>query len=177
MIEQITLDMLDEISAETAAYKLIEPALIETMRNATTPADMLIFKADGAQYSSLYLGSENNLVCRISIRGRQSYAAIPIKYEQMIPADIDSSHLKSDPYYVRLPLTNAESIVGYAPLLSVILNDMIDALPTDFGCCSRYEACSDAGKCVNPDQELSTRCYYKRNLHRGKIFYGINKNV
>lgn len=47
-MEQITLDMLDEMSAETAAYKLIEPALLETMRNATTPEDMLIFKADGA---------------------------------------------------------------------------------------------------------------------------------
>lgn len=70
-MEQITLDMLDEMSAETAAYKLIEPALLETMRNATTPEDMLIFKADGAQYSSLYLGSENSLVCRISIRGKK----------------------------------------------------------------------------------------------------------
>ena len=76
-MEQITLDMLDEMSAETAAYKLIEPALLETMRNATTPADMLIFKADGAQYSSLYLGSENSLVCRISIRGKKSYVTIP----------------------------------------------------------------------------------------------------
>ena len=60
-MEQITLDMLDEMSAETAAYKLIEPALLETMRNATTPEDMLIFKADGAQYSSLYPVSYTHL--------------------------------------------------------------------------------------------------------------------
>ena len=176
-MEQITLDMLDEMSAETAAYKLIEPALLETMRNATTPADMLIFKADGAQYSSLYLGSENSLVCRISIRGKKSYVTIPVKYEHMIPANVSTSHLKSDPYYERLPLADAESIVSYAPLLSAILDDMIDALPTDFGCCSRYEECSGAGKCINPDQELSTHCYYKHNLRQGKIFYGRNKNA
>lgn len=176
-MEQITLDMLDEMSAETAAYKLIEPALLETMRNATTHEDMLIFKADGAQYSSLYLGSENSLVCRISIRGKKSHVTVPVKYEHMIPANVSTSHLRSDPYYVRLPLADAESIVSYAPLLSAILDDMIDALPTDFGCCSRYEACSDAGKCINPDQELSTHCYYKRNLRHGKIFYSRNKNA
>lgn len=108
---------------------------------------------------------------------QKSHVTIPVKYEHMIPANVSTSHLRSDPYYVRLPLADAESIVSYAPLLSAILDDMIDALPTDFGCCSRYEACSDAGKCINPDQELSTHCYYKRNLRHGKIFYGRNKNA
>lgn len=177
MMEQISLTVSNEISAEAVAYKQIEPTLIETMHNTATPANILIFKADGAQYSSLYLGNENNLVCRISLRGKKGYVAIPIKYEQMISPNIKTSRLKSDPYYVRLPLTEGALIVAYAPLLAAILDDMIDMLPVDFGCCSRYEACSDAGKCINPDQELSTHCYYKRNLRKGKIFYGRNKNT
>jgi hypothetical protein len=45
-----------------------------------------------------------------------------------------------------------------------------------FGCCSRYEQCSDERKCVNPDQLLSLACGYRKNLEKGKIFYGKNKN-
>ena len=47
---------------------------------------------------------------------------------------------------------------------------------TSFGCCSRYEQCSDAMKCLHPLKIYSRRCAYRRNLESGKIFYGKNKN-
>lgn len=43
MMEQISLTVSNEISAEAVAYKQIEPTLIETMHNAATPANTLIF--------------------------------------------------------------------------------------------------------------------------------------
>lgn len=49
--------------------------------------------------------------------------------------------------------------------------------PSDFGCCSRNEECSAAGKCVQPNQDMAASCYYKRNLMQGKIFYGKNETV
>ncbi len=45
-----------------------------------------------------------------------------------------------------------------------------------FGCCSRYEQCSDERKCINPDQFMALACVYRKNLENGKIFYGKNKN-
>ncbi len=46
-----------------------------------------------------------------------------------------------------------------------------------FGCCSRYEACSDAKKCVHPDPTFATSCQYRKNLQAGRIFYGKNKKT
>lgn len=43
--------------------------------------------------------------------------------------------------------------------------------PSDFGCCSLYEKCSDAKKCIQQNQDMSASCYYKKNLMQGKIFY------
>lgn len=42
----------------------------------------------------------------------------------------------------------------------------------DFGCCSRYRACSDAGKCLIPDLDYSNNCIYRRQLESGHTFYG-----
>ena len=46
-----------------------------------------------------------------------------------------------------------------------------------FGCCSRYEACSDAGHCIHPDIMLAVQCAYRQNLINGKVFYGKNRNT
>lgn len=40
-----------------------------------------------------------------------------------------------------------------------------------FGCCHRYKECSDAKKCLHPDQFYSKACWYRENLENGKIFY------
>lgn len=46
-----------------------------------------------------------------------------------------------------------------------------------FGCCSRYEACSDAMKCIHPDPVFASSCQYRQNLLAGRIFYGKNKTI
>lgn len=46
-----------------------------------------------------------------------------------------------------------------------------------FGCCSRYETCSDAMKCIHPDPVFASSCQYRQNLLAGRIFYGKNKTI
>lgn len=46
----------------------------------------------------------------------------------------------------------------------------------NFGCCSRYEECSNAKHCIHPDKLTAIACSYRKNLEKGKIFYGLNKN-
>ena len=48
---------------------------------------------------------------------------------------------------------------------------------SSFGCCSRYEACSDAKECIHPDAAFAASCSYRQNLLVGRIFYGKNKNI
>ncbi len=46
-----------------------------------------------------------------------------------------------------------------------------------FGCCHRYEQCSDAKRCIHPEALVSLACSYRRNLEQGRIFYGKNRNI
>lgn len=46
-----------------------------------------------------------------------------------------------------------------------------------FGCCSRFNDCSDAKKCVHENKLYSKACMYRRHLDSGKIFYGKNRNI
>lgn len=40
-----------------------------------------------------------------------------------------------------------------------------------FACCSRYQECSDAKKCVHPNGLYAKACQYRKNLEEGTIFY------
>lgn len=46
-----------------------------------------------------------------------------------------------------------------------------------FGCCSRFIECSDNRACVHADDPYYLRCYYRKHLEAGRIFYGINCNT
>ena len=58
----------------------------------------------------------------------------------------------------------------------MILSNLIRQYHT-FGCCSRYEKCSDAKKCIHPDPVFALGCAYRNNLDSGRIFYGKNRNI
>ena len=40
-----------------------------------------------------------------------------------------------------------------------------------FACCSRYQECSDAKKCIHPNVLYAKACQYRKNLEEGNIFY------
>lgn len=42
---------------------------------------------------------------------------------------------------------------------------------TSFACCSRYQECSDAKKCMHPNVLYAKACQYRKNLEQGNIFY------
>lgn len=46
-----------------------------------------------------------------------------------------------------------------------------------FGCCSRYEACSDAKKCLHENKLYARNCIYGARLAEGQIYYGKNRNI
>ena len=46
-----------------------------------------------------------------------------------------------------------------------------------FGCCSLFEQCFDAKKCLHINRLYSKSCLYRENLEDGRIFYGKNKTI
>ena len=58
-------------------------------------------------------------------------------------------------------------------LIECIQNGIDNYVPkaAGFACCSRYEACSNAQKCIHPNLLYAKACQYRKNLESGQIFY------
>jgi len=82
------------------------------------------------------------------------------------------------PNWLRFNINNEKQL---DEVLLLIATDMYDEVYNQsiemFGCCSRFEQCSDELKCINPDSTLARGCMYKLKLEAGVIFYGKNKNI
>lgn len=66
-------------------------------------------------------------------------------------------------------------------LFSFVIKSVLDKYFTEgsdaFGCCSRYEECSDAKKCLHENKLYARNCIYGAHLAEGRIFYGKNRNT
>lgn len=183
-MEQISfndlLENADFLKKEKAAFQLIKSALELTLMNDNLSSDSVFFKEGNAvksQYSSVYLFNEGSIFLRICFRGKQHYFSILSKYKDYIPDGTAFKMIPSDSGYCRILLDSVEDMLKYEKMLCKILAMQIDTFPVDFGCCSRYESCSDAMRCIHPDSNMAIKCAYRKNLKNGRIFYGKNKNI
>lgn len=66
-------------------------------------------------------------------------------------------------------------------IFSFVIKSVLDKYFTEgsdaFGCCSRYEECSDAKKCLHDNKLYARNCIYGAYLAKGRIFYGKNRNI
>ena len=78
---------------------------------------------------------------------------------------------------VRIPLSLSDNLIDFMTECIEYSIRNYQSKATRFGCCSHFEECSDAKKCVHPNKLYGCACYYKANLDQGKIFYGKNRNI
>ena len=173
MMEQMFMDTM--IPDEQKVYELVYPELKDIIFNAPMDSGILIFQ-ENMNCSSVYFLDSNDLLLRIRLRKKSRYILIPEEYEDLLPPDAVVSRTKSDIGMVRIAIQDCEDILLYVPVLRSVL-ERICRKHRDFGCCSRYEACSDAKACIHPDPKFALGCWYHKNLLDGKIFYGKNKNT
>lgn len=95
-------------------------------------------------------------------------------YDDKFPGH-EVTHLDND--YSRVVVSSFNDVLALAPVLAAIAEAEVVIASDSFGCCSRYEACSNAKKCIHPNPIFAAACTYKKNLEQGRIFYGKNKNI
>lgn len=71
----------------------------------------------------------------------------------------------------------SEGLVSYVRKSTEYCIKGYESKAARFGCCSQFEKCSDAKKCIHENKLYSKACMYRDNLDNGRIFYGKNKNV
>ena len=79
--------------------------------------------------------------------------------------------------FVKLYIDSVEAIPDYIDKINLSCQYILDSLPKDFSCCSRYMECSNAKICIHPDKTAALGCYYRKVLHSGRVFYGENRNI
>lgn len=159
---------------ERIAFDCILPELADVLHELNAAPDFLVF-ATLSGYSSAYLLTKSNVVFRIKIRKQSSYVLLAEEYAYLLPTEAKTSKAKSEPWAVRVHLQKPEDILICKDAIKESLRHELLTIHT-FDCCSRYEACSDALRCIHPDPKMSIGCTYKRNLAKGRVFYGKNRN-
>lgn len=165
---------------EQRAFELISGALEPSLFRDGLDVSLFGIKAIRNK-SSVFFGKESNLFCRVRFREQKNYLELPLPYAKPaaqygaveIPQSKDGTPITKG--YCKLLCSSPEDLENMTPLFLLVLDNVIDGLLTDYGCCSRYVECSDARKCLNPNKKSALGCYYLKNLRKGNIFYGKNK--
>lgn len=128
------------------------------------------------------LGGEQSIM-KISVKSESYDINIWLSVFEHIKCPSNISHKViekkgNSPQHVIVSFTS-DNIEVYNYIESAILYRLSQyrtAEPT-FSCCSKFNQCSDAKKCVHENKLYSTACTYRKNLENGRIFYGENRNI
>lgn len=90
----------------------------------------------------------------------------------------DIKEIKSDEKYMHVIVpTDHPELVDYIMRNTEYALINYTSKAASFGCCSQFNACSDAKKCIHANKFYSKACIYRSHLEAGRIFYGKNKNI
>lgn len=168
-MEQITFD---SNNTDKSDDKRIQTALEEKIANQ---AYTKFLNVKENQDGSISIKAKSILVAKIKLSKRTAYIEVKSKYEkdfinfEVIRTKNDNSRIKID---------GIDEVLALSEQLSIVYMKVLSELGEEsFGCCHRYVECSDALKCLHPDFLTSLACSYKKNLDKGRVFYGKNKNI
>lgn len=167
-------DQISDISKqERAAYAKLVPIIEKICPDLNIHSNKFRLR-EGVGYSSVYYG--NYLVMQLKIRGKSRYISVPKAWLPDLPPEIKWTERKSGNGRIRLAIGDSFD-TSMNQLGTPIIRAAILHIPKEFDCCSRFEKCSDAKKCIHPDPEFAMLCGYRKILASGRIFYGKNRNI
>lgn len=162
------LSFLDK-PVEEQVFEAIKPSLIKILEREAANANWLEIKENRSYYSVICRGI---VVFRLH-DGKNPWISLKDEYAKTGPST-DGQKSNGWTKYKLLSLFELTSI-EYMPWLQDVLKRVLEDMPYTFGCCSRYAECSDYRHCVHQDKDFAFDCAYRRNLTKGRIFYGRNK--
>lgn len=180
-MEQISVFNSDD--AEKRFHARVEPALLKVLEDNNIQPHHLVFDRKQSYSSCVYKASKaddtdqvrGGVIYRVCLRKKLSYVSVKACYQQYIPETRSVVHTSDG--YIRISISGENDCTELLPMLISILDAAIELCPKEFDCCSRYNECSAAKKCIHPDPEFALNCSYKYKLKHGIIYFGENRNV
>ena len=175
-MDQLTLESIVQTDTE-----IIKGALVKEISN---PEYTVYLNVEEKKDGLISVSAKSFLAARIKLTKKAKYIKFRTKNQIIFKEYIESHNVtpvvtkENNDTWTRLPIESLADVMGMIkPISAVYMSVLADFGGERFGCCSRYEQCSDAKKCIHPDSILSQACAYRRNLEKGKIFYGKNRNI
>jgi len=120
---------------------------------------------------------EEKAAIKITLNSKSKYISVKSRYSKFFDDNPPKyKAIKSEPDWIRYNIITEHDLDEISSVLLKIYDEYKPS-GTMFGCCSRFNACSDAMKCVNPNKQHAKNCWYNENMKQGKIFYGKNRNI
>lgn len=165
MSEQISIfdDVMDTSSFEGWLRRILYRVLD---RNTIEHKHLAIRKNKGYR-SVLY---RNAIVFTYNFSEKYNWVKFPIRYARHLPEN-NGFDTKTKRGGVVIRLAGEERAKDLEAAYCAALDEAIDNGARSYSCCSRYQECSDAGRCVNPYPDIAIECRYKINLKHGRNFY------
>ena len=182
--EKMLEELVEELELPKGSLLLLENKA--RLTDATTSYAVNIYEPEYPETPSAKKDeTRNSIVLRIEEKkNKDKKDEIEIivnktQYEALYkPAVNKITTRKSEGDFIRLRLDNdSPEIINYIKENTKYRVKNYSSKERMFGCCSRFNECSDAKKCVHPNKLFSMACHYRHNLDNGRIFYGENKNV
>lgn len=154
---------------ELVDSRFLETCDITVKENKSDYNSLIVVPQD-----TIYRGgsAKEKLIARIKTKGETPYISLP-----------GSSRKTLEKYHIPFSTTKIDSFlrISIDDFLSKndegiqkAINDIfLNALSfLSFGCCGRYQECSEKGECIHPDiLYASAACQYKKHLDNGENFY------
>ena len=174
---QLSLGIVERSESET-----MYEAFVKEINNPEYSRFLSVeLKKDGL----ISISAKTFLAARVKLTKKVMYLTVREKYlsyfeEYVSSHKVEVSYVKEtgNESWIRIPVSSLSDVLEMAePICAVYMIVVADFCGERFGCCSRYEQCSDERKCIHPDFLFSRACAYRENLEAGNIFYGKNRNI
>lgn len=155
---------------------------IRENRNKNADSYSILISEPPYPTGSERLGGEQSIM-KITPKSNSYDLDILLNTFDNIPYPDNTSYKKlkqngNNPQHVIVSFS-ADSLELYPYIESVVLYRLAlyRTAESTFSCCSKFNQCSDAKKCIHENKLYSTACTYRRNLESDRIFYGKNRNI
>lgn len=126
--------------------------------------------------SSLYIFKSRAFV--IVIDEQNQYLETSVEIAEPFVSIIPDAHRHKKSF--RFPIECASNAAqDMKDMIHAVYDDCADhqTRGSMLACCNDFERCSDEGVCLHRYEADYAGCWYRKNLDKGKIFYGKNRNI
>ena len=173
--EEIDVQEQPPFPEEITAFEILKDCCKDMLSKLNVPTNLLILNGLKDK-SAVCLVDEGHTVSHLRIRKNKKYITMPEDVQELLPITAQTYTLKSTPGILYIMISIPEDVRQYADAFCKAVHIHIQKYHT-FDCCGRYMECSNAKQCIHPKPVEALGCTYKRNLEKGLIFYGENRNI